>query len=369
MKQGWELKSLVDICERMFAGGDVPKNNFSKFETDKYKIPIFANGVKDKGLYGYTDIEKVIKPSITISARGTIGYSEIRNKPFFPIVRLIVLTPDIKIISLEFLQYTIQSIDFKMSGTSIPQLTIPNVKKYQLNVPSINEQKKIVNIIDEAFESIEKAKVNIEKNLQNSKELFDSRLNEIFSQKGDSWEEKIINDVCEKIFAGGDVPKDNFSDIKTEKYQVPIFANGISNKGLYGYTNIQKVTTPSITVSARGTIGYSEIRNEPFFPIVRLVVLSPNIEIINLEFLQYIIKGINFKNTGTSIPQLTVPMVKLYKISFPLSLCEQKEIVKELDIVSKQIKQLETKYQQKLNNLEELKKSILQKAFSGELTS
>ena len=92
---GYEMKKLEDIAEKLMAGGDVPKNNFSQIKTDKFNIPIFANGVKDKGLYGYTDIIKVTKPSITISARGTIGYTEVRDEIFYPIVRLIVLTPNV----------------------------------------------------------------------------------------------------------------------------------------------------------------------------------------------------------------------------------------------------------------------------------
>jgi len=102
VREGWEVKTLENICKRIFAGGDVPKNNLSKFKTDKYNIPIFANGEKNKGLYGYTDISKVVDPSITVSARGTIGYSEIRNEPFFPVVRLIVLIPDNSIVDLNF---------------------------------------------------------------------------------------------------------------------------------------------------------------------------------------------------------------------------------------------------------------------------
>lgn len=231
---------------------------------------------------------------------------------------------------------------------------------------TLQQQKQIVEILDKAFEAIDKAKENIEKNIQNSKELFQSRLNEIFSQKGENHNIKTINDVCKRIFAGGDAPKENFSKEKTSKYTIPIFANGIKDKGLYGFTDIKKVENPSITVSARGTIGYSEIRKEPFYPIVRLIVLIPDDEIIDIEFLQYCIKGINFKNTGTSIPQLTVPMIKKYELPI-ISLEKQKEILDELNILNEQTKQLEKKYQQKLQNLEELKKSILQKAFSGEL--
>lgn len=129
----------------------------------------------------------------------------------------------------------------------------------------------------------------------------------------EGWKNYTLGKVCDQIFAGGDKPKEFFSEVKTADYNIPIYANGEKNKGLYGYTNTPKVTRPSITVSARGTIGYSAIRNEPFFPIVRLIVLTPNEELVSLEFLHYILGNLDFKNSGTSIPQLTVPMVKKYK--------------------------------------------------------
>ena len=59
LPDGWKLKRLGDVCEKLFAGGDVPKNNFSKIKTDKFDIPIFSNGIKNKGLYGYTDIKTI----------------------------------------------------------------------------------------------------------------------------------------------------------------------------------------------------------------------------------------------------------------------------------------------------------------------
>ena len=140
----------------------------------------------------------------------------------------------------------------------------------------------------------------------------------------------------------------------------------MKDKGLYGYTNIKKITKPSITVSARGTIGYAEIRKEPFYPIVRLIVLTPNDKIVDLLFLYYIAHNFNFSNTGTSIPQLTIPMIENIKIALP-SLEQQKAIVKKLDALSVETKKLEKIYEQKLNSLEELKKSVLQQAFTGKL--
>lgn len=87
---------------------------------------------------------------------------------------------------------------------------------------------------------------------------------------------------------------------------------------------------------------------------------------MSLVFLKYIIDNLDILRSGSAIPQLTVPMIKEYIVNYP-SLKKQNEIITELDNLNEQTKQLEKHYQQKLENLEELKKSILQKAFSGEL--
>ncbi len=159
-------------------------------------------------------------------------------------------------------------------------------------------------------------------------------------------EKRVINicDVCEEIFAGGDAPKDRFSETKTDDFSVPIYSNGEANSGLYGYTNFSRVNVPSITVSARGTIGYTTIRHEPFVPIVRLITLVPKTDVIDINYLYYATQNYKFVNNGTSIPQLTVPMLKRY--SFPLpSMEQQKKIADEFDkvtvLIDKRKKQLE----------------------------
>ena len=240
-----------------------------------------------------------------------------------------------------------------------------NIKDCSVPIFSLPEQQRIVSMLDEAFESIAQAKSNAERNLVNARELFDSVVEEIFND-GEYWEEKLLGEVCSEIFAGGDVPKDRLSKTKTAKYTIPIFANGEKNKGLYGYTNLARVTVPSVTVSARGTIGYSEIRKEPFYPAVRLIVITPNLDVLDLSFLQFAIKNIDFKHSGVSIPQLTVPMIKEYSIPLP-PLPEQRTIVGRLEALSTETKRLEGIYQRKVESLEELKKSVLQKAFAGEL--
>ena len=257
---------------------------------------------------------------------------------------------------------------FKSQMTGIiGGVSMNKFKQLEIPIPSSPQQRQIVAILDQAFAAIDTAKAYAEQNLQNAKELFESYLQNIFENKGDDWEEKTLENICESISAGGDKPKE-LSKFKTEKYTIPIYANGEKNKGLYGFTNVAKVLEPSITISGRGTIGYSEIRNEPFTPIVRLIVLIPKKEKIDIKFLKYIVSNINFINSGSSIPQLTVPMVKGYKITYP-SIKEQEKIVQKLDALSAECEKLEAIYTHKIADLEEMKKSILLKAFSGQLNT
>ncbi len=180
------------------------------------------------------------------------------------------------------------------------------------------------------------------------------------------WEIKKLSEVCDEIFAGGDVPKDNCSKEQTALFNIPIFTNGEKNKGLYGFTNIARVTKPAITISARGTIGYSEIRLEPFFPAIRLIVVIPNTNILDLAFLKYSISRIAFASSGASIPQLTVPMIKEYTVPIP-PIEVQKAIVNKLDILSEELNELEEIYSNKMGKVAELRKSIINKAFLGKL--
>lgn len=143
---GVEYKEIGSIAV-LGAGGDVPKARFSAEKTVEFNIPIYSNGIKEKAIYGYTDIPKVDEPSITISVRGTIGWCALRKEPFYPIVRLIYVTPNNEIL-IDFLKYVIDTIKFKVPKTGIPQLTIPMVSKYKIPVPPLEVQREIVRILD-----------------------------------------------------------------------------------------------------------------------------------------------------------------------------------------------------------------------------
>ena len=138
---------LPKVCEDIFAGGDVPKNNLSKNKTEEYNIPIFTNGETNNGLYGYTDIPKVEKDALTISARGTIGFMAVRKAPFYPAIRLITVIPDTKQIRINYLKYALRGL-IKSNGTSIPQLTTPKVKKFIIPIPKMEEQEKFEDFVN-----------------------------------------------------------------------------------------------------------------------------------------------------------------------------------------------------------------------------
>jgi type I restriction enzyme S subunit len=253
-----------------------------------------------------------------------------------------------------------------VSGLTVPKLNQGNLREIPIPLPPLAEQQRIVGLLDDAFEGLATAKATAQKNLQNARALFESHLQSVFIQRGPGWDETRLESCCEQIFAGGDVPKDRLSHERSAKFSIPIYSNGEKNDGLYGFTDVPRVTKSSITVSARGTLGFTAIRTEPFLPVVRLIVLVPDEKQITLSFLYYAVVGMDFGNTGTSIPQLTVPNFKESMLYVP-SISEQEVIVEQLDALSEETQRLARLYERKLAALEALKKSLLHQAFTGEL--
>src|SRR5690554_4886889 len=363
MKQGWEIKKLGEVCE-LSAGGDVPKDNFSETKTEKYSIPIYANGEKNEGLYGYTNIAKVSKPSITVSARGTIGFSVKRLEAFFPVVRLIVVTPiNQKELDLDFLDYSLKRIDFKHSGSSIPQLIVPMIRDYEIPLPPLPEQQRIVSILDETFSAIDKAKANAEQNLKNAKELFESYLQGVF--ESGSWETKTLNQISENL----DSKRVPITKNKRKSGDIPYY--GAS--GIVDYVADYLFDEDLLCVSEDGAnllartypIAFS-ISGKTWVNNHAHVLKFPNV--ITQKFVEAYINSIRIDDyvSGMAQPKLNQKMLNKIPIPVP-SLENQQTIVRQLDALRAETQKLEAVYQKKIADLEELKKSILQKAFAGEL--
>ena len=150
--EGWEWCRLPVITTDIFAGGDKP-DICEKRATEICNIPIYSNGIENDGLYGYTNKPRVTEPSITISARGTIGFCCARKTPFVPIVRLITITPS-KEISLYYLKTVFEALIETGEGSSIPQLTVPGIKPKLIPIPPIMEQNRIQSKQDEILKYI-----------------------------------------------------------------------------------------------------------------------------------------------------------------------------------------------------------------------
>jgi type I restriction enzyme S subunit len=132
-----------------------------------------------------------------------------------------------------------------------------------------------------------------------------------------------LGEIAE-IIAGGDKPT-KFSEDKSELNTIPVFANAEKNNGLQGYTNTPKIFEFAVTVAARGSnVGFVAIRKEPFFPIVRLLSLIPNREILDVDYLFYNLKLNRQTGTGSGQPQITIPQISSKSISLPSLPIQQK---------------------------------------------
>ena len=187
----------------------------------------------------------------------------------------------------------------------------------ELPVPSHEEQKRIVDVYNTITERInlkQKINDNLEATAQAIyKKQFIEDVN--ISRLPSGWRIDILENVA-NLSAGGDKP-DTYSDFLTDICNIPIYSNGIENEGLYGFTDKAKIFDECVTVSARGTVGYVFLREEPYVPIVRLISVIPDTTQLTAKYLFFALKAIDLQSTGTSQQQITVPDFKKRQILIP----------------------------------------------------
>ena len=176
----------------------------------------------------------------------------------------------------------------------------------------------------------------------------------------EGWSVKKLEE-CFKFSAGGDVDKNCFSECKDASHPYPIYANALTNEGLYGYSSKYRIKEECITITGRGDIGKVFYRKGFFTPIVRLITAIPNIG-INAKFMSYTCSKIRFFNESTGVPQLTVPQAQWYKVLVP-PLPEQKKIAEILGTWDEAIEKLSSLIEQK----KLLKKGLMQKLLTGKV--
>lgn len=159
LPQDWKLTALENVAN-LSAGGDRP-SVYSSFPTNICTVPIFSNGIDEEGLYGYTDKAKIFDESVTVSARGTVGYVFLREEPYVPIVRLISVIPKTEYVTAKYLYFALASIDLHSTGTSQQQITVPDFKQRLIVVPDRMTMDTFTKFIEPIFSKIKQNKSEI----------------------------------------------------------------------------------------------------------------------------------------------------------------------------------------------------------------
>lgn len=366
------------------------------------EYPVFGSN----GITGYIDSYKVESPGVIIGRKGSVGAIKFSNENFTPTDTAYYLSiKDKTKDDIKFWYYYLQLLGLEKLNThsSVPGLSREIAYFVNVNPPNISAQKKIAAVLSALDAKIElNQRINAELETM-AKTLYDywfvqfeyptpsafgtspkfdgtsvefggGRVGVGYKSAGGKmvwneelkreiplgWEVKKFGEIA-SIIAGGDKPK-VFSVEKTDTCSAPIYSNGISDEGLYGYTDKAKITERSITVSARGTIGYCVLRTKPFVPIIRLIVITPHISFSTKYFEEYF-KSFEFEKSGSVQQQLTVPQVSNIDILYPPI-----DILKRYDeVTSPLISQIEILKEESLQ-LAKLRDWLLPMLMNGQVT-
>lgn len=349
MKGGWETKSLGDLIKLQYGK---PLRDEKRNADGKY--PVYgANGEKDRTDEFYFD-----KPSIIVGRKGSAGEINLTEGKFWPLDVTYFVEYDDKELHLKFLYNLLATLDLpKLAKGVKPGINRNEVYSIEVKVPPLHEQKRIVAILDNAFEGIATAAAIAQKNLVNARELFDGYLNGVSAEKHPLGE--LVNIKTGKLdsnaaIVGGQYP---FFTCSRNVYAIDRFAFDCEAILLAGN-------------NASGDFNVKHYKGK-FNAYQRTYVITVSQEkrlLYRYLYFQMLnsLKEFKNKSVGANTKFLKLGMIKDLRIPMPTA-AEQKVIVAKLDELSAETKKLEVIYQKKLVALAELKKSILNKAFSGPL--
>ena len=291
-----------------------------------------------------------------------------------------------------FLYYSLSNeyqneIQKQVTGATRQRISRKNLGLVSVPVAPLPEQQRIVSILDECFAAIDKAKATAEQNLKNVKELFESYLQGVFEKKGDGWEEKSLKELTIKIGSGA-TPRGGQESYKSEGISLVrsmnvhdwefrdknlAFIDEKQAKELENVTLLQDDVLLNITGASVARCCVFPKEYLPARVNQHVSIIRPKKEILDARFLNLLLTSKPYKDQllftgeqGATRQAITKAQIESFKISIP-KLKQQQIIVRQLDTLKAESKKLEVVYQKKIISLEELKKSILQKAFAGEL--
>lgn len=295
---------------------------------------------------------------------GRVGRLRLRNniKPFLN-QRVGKFICDEKNINIDYLYFILTSPKYQDLlfntgvGSGQPNLSPELILNVEIPYTNYNEQTAIAEVLSSLDDKIDL----LHRQNKTLEQLAETLFRQWFVEEAEeSWEEKTLGEVAD-IKAGGDKPK-VYSELKTEECNIPIYSNGIDDDGLYGYTDIARINTESITVSARGTIGFVCLRQEPYVPIVRLISIIPKENFISSKYLYLWAKAQNITGTGTTQEQLTVPDFSGTTLLLP-SYDKMKEFTNYIDSLFIKIKSNKNQ----IKTLTQLRNILLPKLINGEV--
>ena len=396
MKNDWEIKKLGEVCEINI--GRTPERGNSKMwdkekQTDNVWLSIADLNNTEKGYISdsteYVSDNAVPKMKLVkantllMSFKLTIGRCAITKRDLFTNEAIAALPILDKNLDLFFLKYYLENFDWakltegdvKVKGKTLNK---EKLKEVPITLPPLEEQKRIVKILDEKFAMLETVKANAKANLQNAKDLFQSQLTKAFSNT--TWEMQKLSEITEVKDGTHDSPSYYSEGIPfvTQKNITPSGFDLTNTKRislqdhekLYKRSNVEYGDILIAMIGANR--GMSCIVNTREVFSIKNVGLIKKSKKTNQEYLAYYLKSevaqkyVSDASNGGA--QEFIGLTSLRKFPIPLpTLPEQKRIVKELDTLSEKTKALCAIYENQIADCEELKKSLLAKAFEGNL--
>ena len=375
MKQGWEVKRLGELITLNY-GKALDKSERS----DSGSVPAYgANGIKD-----YTERSEYKGPTLIVGRKGSAGAITRVDGPFWPLDVTYYVSFNDNLINFSYLEYLLTSLNLPSLAKGVkPGINRNDVYGISVYLPPLEEQKRIVAVLDEAFAGLETARTNAEANLKNAEELFVSTLDNLFSLRANKCEYVPLERHVEFVDYRGKTPTKSTSGIRLitaknvkmgkinmepREFMPHDLYDGWMTRGIPEEGDVLFTTeAPLANVAQLDT-------NEPVVIGQRLITMKPDNSVLLSNYLKFVLmspavqKDIRNNGTGATVVGIKASLLKKIKIPLASSIEEQRKLGAKAEESFSGLEQLRTDFAFKVTELSNLRQSLLQKAFAGELT-